>query len=406
MMHTKNMMLMSLHLTAADFYHPGHQMIFEAMMRVYRRREKVDLSSVVDQLTMDGNLQECGGRGYVVELGYQASETSGAKGAIELAKKYSDLRRIHDGCKQATEIIHSRHDVLSAQTILRAVVKPTGIGGCTDAGSVSMDQKSQGRKSAVSLVNDKTDCGGWPSGQTSMIGAYPGGGKTTLLLQDFAHAAEKGERVVYATFGDLDSREIMRKIMRQATGWSAPPKQSSLMTEDEWTKAYGDWKTCYDALIYEARTVRGGFGRKIGVFCDEMRFQHDLRPLSRVYVDYAQKIYPDKPSGNQVDDLQRISDDLKTLAEELDIPVIVGTQLTQTTEGPQPKGCRAIFEDCAVAVYAYWHNGNDTKSHLPIWSLARPDDGEDRVLLRLHKNRFGMLGRREYAWSDQYTKLI
>ena len=103
--------------------------------------------------------------------------------------------------------------------------------------------------------------------------------------------------------------------------------------------------------------------------------------------------------------MQRISGELKTLAEDLECAVIIGTQLTNSVEGPQPKGCRAIYEDCAVAVYVYWHNGVSTTAPYDVnWSLMRPDDGHDKTLLRLFKNRFGMLGRREYTWCDNKTK--
>jgi len=406
MLGAKGLRPVVLRLTPGDFFNPAHASIFEVIAELNRKRQKVDLQTVRNLLGERDQLRKVGGQDYLVACAESAVSIHQAADYADIVKQDAQCRRMLAACEMASSELQGRENLAEAQAILREATRPIGAGGLVSAGAIDLTSKVKGFESSISLVNDKTDCKGWPAGQTSIIGAYPGGGKTTLLLQDFAHAASLNERVVYATFGDLSGKELMRKVMRQLTGWSAPPRQSELYTADQWQKVLGDWQVAYDAEIYEARTVQGGLGRKVGTFCDEMRAHSDKGAVQRIYVDYAQKVHPDRHSGNQVDDLQRISDELKALSEELDCAVIIGTQLTQTVEGPQPKGCRAVFEDCAVAAYVFWHNGNDPKTHEPTWALARPDDGEDRVLVKLAKDRVGMLGRREYGWCDKHTTFV
>lgn len=395
-----------IRLTAEDFFRPAHQVAFRAASELVRKRQKPDMQTVVNVLTERGELQTVGGVDYVISCAEAVVNASNAAEYAEIVRRDASCRKVLEACQSASKKLVAREELEEAQTILREVTKPTGVGGCTAISDLDLSTPVKGKKSLLDLVNCSTECNGWPEGQTSIIGAYPGGGKTTLLIQDFIHATESGERTVYATFGDLSSREIMSKVMRQTTGWSRPPRQAEMFSPDEWQKTLGDWQIVYDASLYEARKVQGGRGRRIDVFCDEMRAHHDKGGLDRVYVDYIQKIHPAKKGGSEVEDLKAISDELQILAEELSIPVLVGTQLTNTTDGPQPKSCRAIYEDCALAVYIYWQNGFQVKDLTqPLWQLSRPDEPGGKVKLRLYKNRVGVPGWREAEWLEQFSKM-
>lgn len=393
-----------IRLEPEHFYRPAHQVLFRAIAEMIRKRQKPDAVPLKNYLEERGELRSVGGEDYIVACMEKA--------ALSNASQYADIVRRDYSCRQVIAALKSagskfmgREDLEEAQSILREVTKPTGVGGCQSIDKLDMAAPVAGQKSHLGIVNRSTECGGWPKGQVSIIGAYPGSGKTTMLIQDWIHATEAGKRTVYATFGDLTGREIMSKVMRQATGWSHPPRQSNLITPDDWQRVLGDWQVAHDASVYEARKVQGDRGRRIGVFCDEMRAHSDAGELGIVYLDYIQKVHPDKPAGSDVEDLKRISDQLQILAEELNIPIVTGTQLTNTVEGPQPKSCRAIYEDCALAVYLYWMNGYQTKdSSQPLWQLSRPDEGGGRAKFRLYKNRFGPPGWDEAVWSEQYAK--
>lgn len=392
-----------LTLTESDFYRPAHADIFRVIAELNRKRKKPDLTTVVNALKERGELEQVGGVDYVVQVGELSCLGVDAQQYADAVKRDSHCRSVIEACTKAVKGLQGAEDLDGALDALRGAVKSRSRGGMVSAGDVDCTDNAKGCKSAFDLVNSKSDKAGWPRGQMCLIGAYPGGGKTTLMIQDMVSAVLAGERVVYATFGDLSAAEIMGKVMRQITGWTHPPVQAHLYDPDEWRKHLGDFKLVHDLTIYEAKRIP--HGKRISTFADELRAHADKGPIDRVYADYAQTIRGDGQTESQYSERAHVSEELAALAEELNCPIIVGTQLSYSqSEGIQPKGARDFFEDCGVAVYLQWSDGHDAKSGERKWSWARPDDGEDLVLLRLAKNRFGYLGRREAFWSDQFTK--
>jgi replicative DNA helicase len=174
-------------------------------------------------------------------------------------------------------------------------------------------------------------CGGMYSGDLIVIGARPSIGKTAFGAQILAYNAARDRCVLMVsiemTATDLAIRQLASelqlpvKLLRSgAVGDQVIANVQAAMAEQSHVKY----------LIWDARTA------SVNKICAMVRMLRKTKNVECVVVDYLQRISPSHPSQKAYERVTDACEKLKSLALELEIPVIALSQLTRSAEGSRP----------------------------------------------------------------------
>src|SRR4030042_6503669 len=87
-----------------DFYHDKHKMIFEAILDLFRKREPIDLLTLSNRLIEKGQLEQIGGRTYLVSLSNAVPTSSHVVNYAEIVQKKATLRNLIRSATEITEM--------------------------------------------------------------------------------------------------------------------------------------------------------------------------------------------------------------------------------------------------------------------------------------------------------------
>lgn len=192
--------------------------------------------------------------------------------------------------------------------------------------------------------------GGYAAGQTNVISAYAKGGKTTFMLSSAVTLLKLGKRVLWATFADLNDKQLKRRIMRNICGWSKPPYDLEL---NQQYAASLEWLNDSKLDVYDASALETGYD--IDTFGAWLKANHEIKGYDIVFVDYAQKLRTvNKRVTNAVAEGDYCSGAMARLAAATGLPAVVGSQITKGSAkdgtDTKTKNSRAWEEDAGLVV--------------------------------------------------------
>ncbi len=358
------------------FWRAAHKTVYSAMFTLSDQGRDIDLLTVENELLRVKKLDDAGGRDYLMHLvDFVASPNSWrtyVDTIIEMAlrRAYSDRARrinslvVNGGCADE----------------LRAVYEePIQFGQITRAPIVSIadieidDTEDEGISTGFPSLDEKISTRGYPKGQMTIISAYHKGGKSTFMLSSFARMAHENKRVLYATFADLNSVRLKKRLLRNLTGWSKMPT-INMTAQEEFIQAKGDLDM-WNAWMYDA--TRLDSGADVETFCRWLEASHSQYRFDAVFVDYAQKMTSsDRKASNTLSEQDVCSTKLSRAFERTGIAGIVGSQITEGGADRKSitKGSRKWEEDAG-------------------WVIRIEDESEDRKKIKIPYSRFGVQGK-------------
>lgn len=355
-----------------DFYIPAHRVIFDAMSWLNDKDMGIDLISVRNELrasrTRFGDeLEEVGGVEYLVQIADECFVPAMCEQYCRMVKELSDKRAMVETAK---EILAKADDSTSDE--LRAYFETAN----TVSSSIPKLQhisafrgKRQGR-GVVTTGFDKLDSinverpGGYPSGQITLVEAYHKAGKTSFKLNSAMRILAKGHRVAFATFADLTGNDVEAKLMRYLCGWSFEPTSSPSLQAD----FYSSQKYLDDLPLWVYDVAGLDSGCNVETFIAAFKGAHAKEPFDIVFVDYAQEIGTSERCNTRVDEQRKVAEKLRLLAVALDIPVVIGSQITEGREGERDrsKDSRAWEEKAGWVLRLKRQEGTETLVQSPI----------------------------------------
>lgn len=240
---------------------------------------------------------------------------------------------------------------------------------------------------------DQLLAGGFRKGNLIVIGARPGTGKTTLglnIAERLIFNSTITEPVLFFSL-EMPFHEITDRFIASVAGIDHAAILNASMTAED----YISWKNGFDRL--KDRNVifvddRSNL-KPVEIKARASRFKQQ-RGLSLIVVDYLQ--YIQNPGyKNKTEELEKISNELKALAKDLDVPVIALAQLNRNSENRGDKtpgmadlrGSGAIEQDADVAMFIYRKN---------------PQEQQTEILIS--KNRHGQTGSVFLTFNGQYAR--
>lgn len=330
---------------ADDFYRPAHRLIFRALCNL----KSVDLVMLKNELVSRGELEECGGEDYLIQVAEFMPMRANAACYAEVVRDWSEIRATIAAAEKVIQVCRTPDTSLEEIRAARASLTEVEGGSVPfqDFASVAIrTERRRGVSTGFPSLDDAISTGGFPCGQMTIVSAYQKTGKTSLMLSSFVKTLERGGRALFASFADLGREDLKERIVRNLCGWSKEPYVS--WEQENFHNAVNSVVPghlfCYDASQLDS-------GDDIETFTAWFKAQHKKTPFETVFMDYAQKITTsDKRATSDLSAAATCSRKICKLAASTGTAFVVGAQIT---EGNQKdgrktitKGARSWEEDC------------------------------------------------------------
>jgi replicative DNA helicase len=343
-------------LQTEQFYRPAHQLIFNAMRQLVSLNRPIDFLTLKDELTARGQLIECGGEDYILQLAEFVPSAANGEYYAEIVADRSQLRNLDSAGREIITIAHdpdggdAKDRVDRAEQIVFDVGrKDTGnyfqpIESLAKEFFIDVDKflttgvPMSGRKVGFYDLDEVTT--GFKEGDFVIIGARPAMGKTSLVLdfalnvaRDVYRKQEKGSVAVFSL--EMGADQLTRRMVSMLSGVSTRILQKEgELSMDKYERLADACDELYQLPIYIDETSDIS-ALDLRQKC--RRLQAD-KGLSIIIVDYLQLMRgSSRRPENRVQEISEIARTLKTTARLLKVPVIALSQLSRAVENREDK---------------------------------------------------------------------
>jgi len=404
----------ALELLAEDnFYSEAHSKIFICMRELSERGAPVDTVTVSEKLRQKEWMEAIGTEVYLGELAENVAAAGNIEHYAKMVKEKSALRQlihaageITTDCfsseSEAQEILDAAEAKIFAISESRIKNRFESIGQLLPAAFKEIESYSSGGgvvgvPSGFGALDEMTT--GFQNGDLIVVGGRPSMGKTALCLAMAQHAAVKGGYPTAVFSLEMSKSAIVQRILCSEARVSMHALRGGTLPKREYPKLAMHADPLYHAPLYiddtPAITVL-----ELRAKARRLLAQHDL---AFIIVDYLQLMTPSIKTDSFQQDISQISRSLKSVAKELNVPVIALSQLSRASEQrtgdhrPRLSDLRdsgAIEQDADVVLFVYRdevYNKDD-------------ESNKGKAEIIIGKQRNGPVGSVDVAFISEYAK--
>ncbi|RMF31795.1 MAG: replicative DNA helicase [Bacteroidetes bacterium] len=362
-------------LTPQSFYKEAHQLIFQAMLRLFEKSQPVDLLTVNEELRLSGDLEAIGGPYYLVELTNRVASSANIEyHARIIAQKYikRELIRvstevIRDAYEETTdvfELLDAAEQNLFNITQNNLSKNVESMGALAPRLMKMLEELSAREDGLTGVPTGFTELdrltSGWQPSDLIIIAARPSMGKTAFVLNLARNAAVDFEKPVAVFSLEMSSLQLVQRLVSHEAEISSTKLRTGNLENYELQQVQTAIERLGEAKIFIDDTPG------INIFelrakCRRLKMQHDIQ---LVIIDYLQLMSGNTENNraNREQEISSISRALKGLAKELNVPVIALSQLSRAVEvrggakRPQLSDLResgAIEQDADIVSFIY-----------------------------------------------------
>lgn len=335
-------------LSPVDFYREPHAVIFSAIADLLERGEPVDIVTVVDSLRNQGRLETVGGSAYIASLASVVPTASNALYYSRIVEQKSVLRRlIEAGTKIATlgydtdtpleELIDQSEKLVFTIAQRRLSTDFVEIKGLVTEVYARIDNLFHNKRltTGVRTGFDTLDrlTAGFQSSDMVIVAARPSVGKTSFCLNVAENVALK-EKLPVAIFSlEMSKEQLVQRMICSQARVDAQKVRTGFLSNEDMERLSNTVPELYRAPIYIDDTP-GISLLEIRVKARRLKME---RGLGIVMVDYLQLMSNRTRAENRVQEISEMTRGLKNLARELQVPIIVISQLSREVEKREGK---------------------------------------------------------------------
>lgn len=352
--------LISALLEPDDFHDPRHQLIFSAMRSMSANGIGINTVSVIYALQQEGALESVGGDAYILELGTEVGTSLYAESYGLMVYRAAEVRRLIALCARIIEkgqqgdYEHSEELFDDAQQRILALGSRKSRQAFTsfsDAVAEALSLIQSAFEAQSSVTGTKTGftefdniTSGLQPGDLAILAARPGMGKTALALNMAFNAATSAERpCTVAIFSlEMPTIQLATRIISSESQISSHNLKTGMMEEHEIDRLVETVERVKDVSIFIDDTP-GLSIMDCRSKCRRLAGDENLPPVGLVVIDYLQLMKGPPNAGNREQEISEISRNLKTLAKELNAPVVALSQLNRGVESRPNK--RPLLSD-------------------------------------------------------------
>ncbi|MDR1097297.1 MAG: replicative DNA helicase [Tannerella sp.] len=332
-------------LSDEDFYVPKNATIFHAIESLHKAHEAIDMLTVREKLKATGKLAESGGDPYIAELTGNIAQAANIVHHAKIVKQKSVERQIILLSHQATKKIYDLEDIDGIMTWQRREIERLQecMSGNTATRHISVSVKkaitemylrrehnAQGKSTGITTGLSNLDgiTGGWKKSDLIIIAARPAMGKTAFALHLAKCAAASGHPAAMFSLEMSDVSLADRLLLSESSVNACAYRTGKLSAADtvEIEKAAG---ILHDLPIHidDSESATMPYIRSVA------RRLNRQGQCEIVIIDYLQLAEGEKGKNTyREQEVSRMSREAKRMAKELNIPVILLSQLNRESE--------------------------------------------------------------------------
>jgi len=325
------------------FYTEAHKKIYSAIHELFAKQQPIDLLTVTHELKSRGDLEMVGGAFYIAQLTQRVGSAANIehhariiiqkyiqRSLIEIASEitkdaYEDSTDVFDLLDNAEQKLFSvsennlRRDHSDMPSLVSEAVK--NIEKAKDH-----DGTYRGVPSGFSKLDRMT--AGWQKSDLIVLAARPGMGKTAFVLSMARNISVDFKRPVAIFSLEMASVQLVTRLIASETRLTADKLKKGELKDFEWQQLNDRIGKLIDAPLYiddtPALTIF-----ELRAKARRMKQQYDIE---LIVIDYIQLMQGSSDKGNREQEISNISRSMKSLAKELDVPIIALSQLNRSVE--------------------------------------------------------------------------
>lgn len=405
-------------LTPEVFYKETHQIIYTAIKELFAKSEPIDILTVTNQLKSTGNLDAVGGPYYISLLTNRVVSSANIEyHARIILQKYIQRQLIIISSEIIKEAYEDTTDVFDLLNSAENKIFQISENNLKRSHNQMPDLVTMAIKDIETARNSTSTLRGVPSGYTELdritqgwqksdliiLAARPSMGKTAFALNLARNAAVDFDKPIAFFSLEMSSVQLVTRLISTETSLTADKLRTGNLAEYEWQQLNSMVTPLVNAKIFIDDTPQ------LSIFdlrakCRRLKQQHDIQ---MIFIDYLQLMTAkgDK-NGTREQEISNISRSLKSLAKELDVPVLALSQLSRSVEtrsgSKKPilsdlRESGAIEQDADMVLFIY----------RPEYYNLQEEDGEStkgKAVINIAKHRNGKLGDVNLKFIGQYAK--
>jgi replicative DNA helicase len=368
-------------LRPEDFYRDAHRRIFDKIIALAERRMAVDFVTLKDELDRAGELDTVGGPAYVASLVDGVPRATNVEYYATIVKEKSVLRSLIAAANaiilEAYEAEQEAKDVLdrAEHSIFRIAEGEIrkGFVSLYDLAQDSVEaiQKAHEEKRLITGVPTGFEdldrlTSGFQRGDLVIIAARPSMGKTSLALNIAQHVGTKTGSTVGVFSLEMSKEQLFLRMLSSEAQIDGHHLRTGYLKTDDWGRLTEALGVLGQAKVYIDDSPGIGV-LEMRAKSRRLKAEHGLH---MIVVDYIQLMQGRGRFDNRTQELGAISRALKGLAKELDVPVVVLSQLSRGPESrsdhrPQLSDLResgALEQDADVVILIYREDRYDPQA--------------------------------------------
>lgn len=405
-------------LSQGDFYRYDHRIIFEHIGRLIESTRPADVVTVYEALTTSGKAEEVGGLAYLNALAQNTPSAANIRRYAEIVRDRAVLRRLVSVADEisadafnpqgkevrqlldeaeskvfsiAEEGARGNQGFLEIGPLLTQVVEridtlyhtanPSDVTG-TPTGFVDLDRMTSGMH----------------GGELIIVAGRPSMGKTAFSMNIGEYVAVEYGLPVAVFSMEMPGTQLTMRMLGSIGRLDQHRMRTGRLTDEDWPKLTHAVQKMSEAQLFIDET--GGLN-PMELRSRARRLARQCGKLGLIIVDYLQLMSGSSAGENRATEISEISRSLKSLAKELDVPVIALSQLNRGLEQrpnkrPVMSDLResgAIEQDADVILFIYRDE---------VYNPDSPDKGTAEIIIG--KQRNGPIGPVRLTFLGQYTK--
>lgn len=318
-------------ISSDDFSSKKNQLVYEAILDVDMRGEEIMPTSIVDSLSRHGRLDQAGGGPYIGDILQSVITSTGTSYHLQRIKS----NRLKRDLLTISDVI-AKSEKRNVQDVLVDVKERVSNIKTIEAGQdvysladslldvyATLEQKDSHSISTGFTVLDKLIIG-WQPGDLIIVAGRPAMGKS-ILAKEFAEAA--GVPVLFFSL-EMPRNQLIKRQLSSHSGVDYTSIRRANLSSDDMDKI----KKATDKLAHIpiAYSDKANMSiSEIAATCETYKRNNDL---GLVVIDYLQLIRADGKLEYREREVSQISQKLKTMARDLNVPVICLAQLNRACE--------------------------------------------------------------------------
>ena len=404
-------------VSEVDFYREDHRLIFRAIHDLHEASQPCDAVTVSEWFESHGKADQVDGGNYISQLANNTPSAANVGAYADIVREKSILRSLIDVGAQitssafSTEGRESRSLLEEAERLVFAIAEKGARGG---SGFVSVQDALKEAMDKIDELNAfEGDITGIPTGYQDfdrltaglqpsdliIVAGRPAMGKTTFAMNIAEHAAIKHGKSVAVFSMEMASLQLVMRMFSSVGQIDQTRIRTGSLDDMDWPKLTSAMNLLHKSKVFIDDTPALS-PAELRARARRLKREHDV---DLIVVDYLQLMSVPDSRENRATEIAEISRSLKTIAKELNVPVVALSQLNRALEQRPNKRpvmadlreSGAIEQDADLIVFIYRDE---------VYNPETSEKGKAEIIIGKHRN--GATGTVRLAFQGPWLRFV